>query len=86
MYDRCPAFFIPDQENIDFPGIIWFEPSLTSWRPRVDALHSLRSPKERNILANLILDDLNKDGVDRRGFLQCMAWVGTGMPYALKGD
>ncbi len=22
---------------------------------------------------------LNKDGVDRRGFLECMAWAGTGM-------
>jgi Icc protein len=36
-------------------------------------------------MGNLITDNLNKDGVDRRGFLKCMAWAGTGMFYALKG-
>ena len=36
-------------------------------------------------MGNFIRDNLNKDGVDRRGFLQCMAWAGTGMLYALKG-
>jgi Icc protein len=28
---------------------------------------------------------LSADGVDRRGFLQCMAWAGTGMIWAMKG-
>jgi len=28
---------------------------------------------------------LSKDGVDRRGFLQCMAWAGTGMVWAMRG-
>ncbi len=27
----------------------------------------------------------SNDGVDRRGFLQCMAWAGTGMAWAMKG-
>lgn len=27
----------------------------------------------------------NKDGVDRRGFLQCMAWAGTGVVWTLSG-
>ena len=36
-------------------------------------------------MANFIRDNLNKDGVDRRGFLQCMAWAGTGMLYVMKG-
>ncbi len=35
-------------------------------------------------MGNFIRDNLNKDGVDRRGFLKCMAWAGTGMMYALK--
>ena len=35
-------------------------------------------------MAKFILENLNKDGVDRRGFLKCMAWAGTGMIYALK--
>ena len=31
------------------------------------------------------LQDLNKDGVDRRGFLKCMAWAGTGLVWAMSG-
>ena len=27
---------------------------------------------------NKILYDHNHDGIDRRGFLRCMAWAGTG--------
>jgi hypothetical protein len=29
--------------------------------------------------------DHNHDGVDRRGFLKCMAWAGTGMVWAVNG-
>src|SRR6201987_347821 len=29
------------------------------------------------------LHDLNNDGVDRRGFLKCMAWAGTGLVWTL---
>src|SRR6516225_2955948 len=25
------------------------------------------------------------DGIDRRGFLECMAWVGTGLAWAVTG-
>lgn len=31
------------------------------------------------------LQDLNNDGVDRRGFLRCMAWAGTGLVWTLNG-
>lgn len=34
---------------------------------------------------NIITEDLNKDGVDRRGFLKCMAWAGTGAVCLLQG-
>jgi 3',5'-cyclic-AMP phosphodiesterase len=30
-------------------------------------------------------NEANKDGIDRRGFLQCMAWVGTGLVWAMQG-
>src|SRR6476661_6800321 len=30
-------------------------------------------------------ETMNKDGIDRRGFLECMAWAGTGMLYAFSG-
>src|SRR5262252_6668794 len=27
----------------------------------------------------------NHDGIDRRGFLECMAWVGTGLAWTVTG-
>jgi 3',5'-cyclic AMP phosphodiesterase CpdA len=33
----------------------------------------------------IILHDHNKDGLDRRGFLECMAWAGTGMLWTVSG-
>ena len=32
-----------------------------------------------------ILHDHNHDGIDRRGFLKCMAWAGTGAFCVMKG-
>jgi len=32
-----------------------------------------------------IIHDHHHDGIDRRGFLKCMAWVGTGVLYSLSG-
>jgi Icc protein len=29
--------------------------------------------------------DHNKDGIDRRGFLECMAWAGTGVVWTMAG-
>jgi Icc protein len=34
-------------------------------------------------LARLINHDHNKDGIDRRGFLECMAWAGTGVLWTV---
>jgi Icc protein len=34
---------------------------------------------------NYIQDDQSDDGIDRRGFLRCMAWAGTGVVWGLKG-
>ncbi|HEY6348893.1 MAG TPA: metallophosphoesterase [Candidatus Angelobacter sp.] len=34
---------------------------------------------------NEILHDHNHDGIDRRGFLKCMAWAGTGAFCVVKG-
>jgi 3',5'-cyclic AMP phosphodiesterase CpdA len=31
------------------------------------------------------LQDLNDDGIDRRGFLKCMAWAGTGLVWTMAG-
>jgi hypothetical protein len=32
-----------------------------------------------------ILHDHNNDGIDRRGFLKCMAWTGTGVLFVMQG-
>ena len=34
-------------------------------------------------MSKLIVKDRNDDGIDRRGFLQCMAWAGTGVAWAI---
>jgi 3',5'-cyclic AMP phosphodiesterase CpdA len=36
-------------------------------------------------MQDLIVNDQSKDGVDRRGFLKCMAWAGTGMLWTVSG-
>ncbi len=30
-------------------------------------------------------NNLEADGIDRRGFLKCMAWAGTGMLWTVSG-
>jgi 3',5'-cyclic AMP phosphodiesterase CpdA len=34
---------------------------------------------------DLIVNDSSTDGIDRRGFLKCMAWAGTGVLWTLNG-
>ncbi len=34
---------------------------------------------------DLIQHDLSTDGIDRRGFLKCMAWAGTGVLWTVSG-
>jgi len=36
-------------------------------------------------VSDYIEKDTRQDGVDRRGFLKCMAWAGTGMVWAMSG-
>ena len=42
-------------------------------------------PDKKQDLIDQNLQDLNNDGVDRRGFLKCMAWAGTGLVWTLSG-
>jgi hypothetical protein len=39
------------------------------------------SEKKKDVLLN----DHNHDGIDRRGFLKCMAWAGTGALCVMQG-
>ncbi len=36
-------------------------------------------------MTDKIIHDHHHDGIDRRGFLKCMAWVGTGVLYSVSG-
>jgi 3',5'-cyclic AMP phosphodiesterase CpdA len=36
-------------------------------------------------MTDKIIHDHHRDGIDRRGFLKCMAWVGTGVLYTMSG-
>jgi len=36
-------------------------------------------------LSRFILHDHNDDGINRRGFLECMAWAGTGVIWTVSG-
>src|SRR6266852_1038598 len=42
-------------------------------------------PDKKQNFIDQKLQDLNNDGVDRRGFLKCMAWAGTGLVWTLSG-
>ena len=49
-------------------------------------MHGNNNNKNVNSNANdEILHDHNHDGIDRRGFLKCMAWAGTGAFCVIKG-
>jgi 3',5'-cyclic-AMP phosphodiesterase len=39
----------------------------------------------RDLMGKIITENLNNDGVDRRGFLKCMAWAGTGTLCLVQG-
>jgi Icc protein len=40
---------------------------------------------EKNNFIDQTLQELNEDGIDRRGFLKCMAWAGTGLVWTISG-
>ncbi len=36
-------------------------------------------------MSKYIMENIAKDGIDRRGFLHCMAWAGTGVVWSMVG-
>jgi 3',5'-cyclic-AMP phosphodiesterase len=42
-------------------------------------------PDKKHDFIDQQLQGLNNDGVDRRGFLKCMAWAGTGLVWTMSG-
>jgi Icc protein len=47
--------------------------------------HGAQMTDKKQNLIDQKLQDLNNDGVDRRGFLKCMAWAGTGLVWTMSG-
>src|SRR6201996_1105768 len=41
--------------------------------------------KNHDHLDDANIQNLDNDGVDRRGFLECMAWAGTGVLWMMSG-
>src|SRR5947209_1140040 len=46
---------------------------------------SVPKRREEKRVSKNIKFNTNKDGVDRRGFLECMAWAGTGVLWSMSG-
>ena len=42
-------------------------------------------PDKKHNVIDQKLQDLSDDGIDRRGFLKCMAWAGTGLVWTISG-
>src|ERR1700694_5088949 len=41
--------------------------------------------ESRDNMSDTIKHNHDKDGIDRRGFLKCMAWAGTGVLWTMSG-
>ena len=52
------------------------------WSSRVFS-HEQQSIATTTLMSDFILHDHSDDGVDRRGFLKCMAWAGTGVLWTV---
>ncbi|HWY69364.1 MAG TPA: metallophosphoesterase [Terriglobales bacterium] len=44
------------------------------------------SRKQKDRDPNILDEDQSKDGLDRRGFLKCMAWAGTGLLWTITAE
>src|SRR6266849_5628383 len=52
---------------------------------RIQSRRVQQIPKRRSDMTKYIFHDHGEDGIDRRGFLKCMAWAGTGAFCVLQG-
>ena len=44
-----------------------------------------RYKRKGQAMAKRIIRHLGDDGIDRRGFLECMSWAGTGLLWTING-
>src|SRR6267142_6984682 len=46
---------------------------------------SIKNINQSKNMSDIITHNHNNDGIDRRGFLKCMAWAGTGVLWTISG-
>src|SRR5208337_2526440 len=66
-------------------GNRWNKNNSLQLSPQNATNHGGHMPNEERNFIDQQLQDLNDDGVDRRGFLKCMAWAGTGLVWTMSG-
>ena len=77
--------FRTSTENSDLPLILLgIKAARISYECRTSD-HGVKMTTKKHNLIDQRLQDLNDDGVDRRGFLKCMAWAGTGLVWTMSG-
>src|SRR5947209_1156458 len=65
-------------------GRVKIEVNSSQMRP-IASLRPQRADPRRHGMADTINNDPTGDGIDRRGFLKCMAWAGTGLLCTMSG-
>src|SRR5476649_2481179 len=64
-------------------GIIPARPEYSMPKGRDVRVSKPPTPQKKSTMNDHILHDHSNDGVDRRGFLKCMAWAGTGVLWTI---
>src|SRR5947209_20366658 len=83
VHNSFSVFFLIPQKNI-FHREYFFRSSVIDSDgtfPKRESDGGEMADKQKNEL----LHDHNHDGIDRRGFLKCMAWAGTGAFCVMNG-
>src|SRR5690242_19706141 len=86
-FSSTPEFSLFHHTWKDRKGINFIPGNFARNNSRLTTVRKVeQSPKPNTIhMKNHILENLENDGVDRRGFLKCMAWAGTGVLWTVSG-
>src|SRR3954468_10036064 len=75
--------FVSSHKGSAVHGVYLGSDSYCVWHTRSEA--TIKEHKMGENKKDELLIDHNHDGVDRRGFLKCMAWAGTGALCVMQG-
>ena len=80
FYDFCVH-----EKIFSFSGIFPARQQFGLVNARQDCRHEDSKNWSNGIMSDIITHDDDHDGIDRRGFLKCMAWAGTGVLWTISG-